>query len=712
MTRRIFLISLFISILTTAYSQTSFLTSKGVAVFNPLGMDSARTLPSMAIVKDLQPQSSLPEKWEIIPEFSTSNGKSIAKISVGNKIDLYGNGEVTGPLKRNNTEVKLWNTDNYIYFTSDSGKRLYQSHPWVLGVRKDGTAFGILADNSFKQEFILKDSIVITSDGPPFRMIIIDKQNPEEVLSELADLTGHMNMPPLWALGYQQCRFSYYPESRVKEVATEFRTRKIPCDVIWMDIDYMNNFKVFTFDSLKFPNPASMNEYLHSIKMKSVFMIDPGIKKEAGYSVYDSGTENDVWVKNSNGLEFNGNVWPGECAFPDFTMPASREWWANLYGDFMNKGIDGVWNDMNEPSVFDGPEGTMPAENLHRGGDDLPEDKHLRYHNVYGMLMVKASREGILKANPEKRPFILSRSNFLGGQRYAATWTGDNKSTSEYMKMSIPMSLNLSLSGQPFNGPDVGGFDGNCNAELLAEWMSIGAYFPFFRNHSSSNTIDQEPWSFGEKIENVCRTAINRRYKLLPYMYTLFQEAATNGVPVMRPTFMADITDTTLRAEQQSFLLGDNLLIVPRWGINVKYPKGDWDLVPFEDEDDGYQAFVLQREGSIVPVARLIQSTEDYSTDSITLYINPTSAGDAAGKMYKDSGEGFGYQKGEFEMLKFNAEIQDSDSLKISIKHSEGNIKSNSYYRIAILHDSEIEFSDWSKESVQIVKFIPDTDIY
>ena len=179
-------------------------------------------------------------------------------------------------------------------------------------------------------------------------------------------------------------------------------------------------------------------------------MIDPGAKVDPNYFVYKSGTENDVWVKTADGKNFHGDAWPGAAAFPDFTSPKVNKWWRNLYKDFLAQGVDGVWNDVNEPQINDTPNKTMPEDNLHRGGGKLPAGTHLQYHNVYGFLMVKASREGILDARPEKRPFILTRSNFLGGQRYAATWTGDNGSCWDHLKMSVPMSLTLGLSGQPF----------------------------------------------------------------------------------------------------------------------------------------------------------------------------------------------------------------------------------------------------------------------
>jgi len=691
----------------TGSGQSAHMAGGDVAVFYPPQFDPAGTQPSVIFEHELVDNGVVPSSWAVTPSFSTVDGKAVATIAFDGDVDLYGNGEVMGPLRRNGTEVELWNTDNYGYY-KHQGKRLYQSHPWVMGVRADGSAFGIIADNTWKQSFKLSNSITITSEGPSFRVIVIEKKNPIELQKALAELTGKMALPPLWALGFQQCRHSYFPDSQVKEIADEFRARKIPCDVIWMDINYMDHYKIFTFDKTGFSNPKQLNKTLHEQDFKTVYMIDPGVKKEAGYFVYDQGGEGNHWVQTSSGQEFNGDVWPGACAFPDFTRPETRAWWGELYKDFMTLGIDGIWNDMNEPAVFNVPTDTMPEECLHRGGGGLPAGSHLRYHNIYGMLMVKASREGIMKANPDKRPFVLSRSNFLGGQRYAAMWTGDNQSSWEHLKLSIPMSLNIGLSGQPFNGPDIGGFVGDCNGELLGHWMALGAYYPFSRNHNSIDTISQEPWAFGDKIEDVSRTAINRRYRLMPYLYTLFREASQSGMPVMRPVFFADLLDQDLRDEQQTFLLGGDLMIVPRWASGIDFPEGDWDRIKFEKDDDGYQPIVLLRPGAIVPVGPVVQSTEDYTTEQTTLLINPAADGSASGTLYHDAGNGYGYQTGDYAIHQFTCSRTDEDTLEIEISRVEGKMAVNRLYRIGYVTDGDVIYSEWATNLVRNVSVIPD----
>lgn len=649
----------------------NYMTADGVAVFVPEGFDASQHLPSPIFLEDLERHGCVPSKWELVPQFSNENGKSVVRINVADA-DLYGTGEVWGPLRRNGDKNIFWNRDNGAYAAHD-GKELYQTHPWVLGLRGDGSSFGIIFDNTWRSELQCDSVITYTSDGPVFRVVVIEKDSPAEVLKTLGRLSGTMEMPPLWALGYQQCRFSYYPDTRVKEVADEFRNRNIPCDVIWMDIHYMDGYRIFTFDPNRFPDPKGLNDYLHSKNFKSVYMIDPGAKVDSTYWVDKEGLANDYFVHDADGKPFVGGMWPGDTHWPDFSMPEVREWWAGLYKDFMAQGVDGIWNDVNEPAVFGGNEElTMPDDNIHRGGDGRTAGNHVRYHNVFGYDMVRASRAGILAANPDKRPFVLSRSNFLGGQRYAATWTGDNVSSEEQMKGAVAMTLNMGLSGQAFNGPDVGGFLDDCNPELLAQWTAMGVYFPFLRNHSCDGTVDQEPWAMGPETEAVCRTAINRRYRLLPYIYTLFREASVIGLPVMRPVFWADTRDLSLRAEQDAYMLGGDLIVVPRYAeATAALPQGDWQSVSFEDTDDGYQARLYVRDGAIVPVGKVFQNTVEYNTDELTLLVNLDDEGKAYGTLYEDAGDGFGYKSGEYGEYRIVAERIDGE-VQVHFEHVAG----------------------------------------
>jgi len=669
------------------------LNSPGITEFVPVGYDPAKT-PSLALIAEpaRNPgEVDHPFLFKVRPVFGLEVAASgmlpalfpggamltTAHVNAPSGTSFYGTGEVTGPLLRNNTTIGLWNTDNFNW-RRENGSRLYQSHPWVLAVRPDGTAFGVLFDTTWKSRLICGDhDIKFESEGPAFRVFVIDRASPEAVLRGLAELIGTIPLPPRWALGFHQCRYSYYPDSRVREIADGFRSRHLPCDVIWLDIDYMNGFRIFTFDPERFPDPAATNQYLHDRGFKSIWMIDPGVKAEKGYPVYDTGSAISAWVKTADGHEFNGPVWPGPCAFPDFTSPVVRDWWGGLYKDFLAKGVDGVWNDMNEPAVFNSPDGTMPEGNLHAGGGALPPGPHLEYHNVFGMLMVRASRAGILKARPDKRVFVLTRSNYLGGQRYAATWTGDNGSGWPFLKASVPMSLNLGLSGQPFSGPDIGGYSGKTEPEVFAHWMALGAFYPFSRAHKSKGEPDSEPWTFGPEVETASRTALDRRYRLLPYLYTLFEDSSRTGLPIMRPLFMADPADQALRAEQEAFTLGRDLLVIPRWATGPHLPKGDWriiDIVDFKLEADSYQPVLKIRPGAIVPLGRIIENTTEASLtpkDALTLLVSLDATGHAEGWLYDDDGDGFGYTTGDYSLIHYVAE-KFGNQVVVKIHDSKG----------------------------------------
>lgn len=645
----------------------------GIAKFVPKGFNLSQ-MPSFALKAEPQEKGMLPSNWQLYPIMEKKKGHASAYLDVPQGTSLYGGGEVTGPLLRNGQSIKLWNTDSGAY-SVDNGKRLYQSHPWVMGVRPDGTSFGILFDTPYKAKLTTTDErINFETEGELFRIFVIDRESPQTVIKGLAELIGTMPMVPRWALGYQQCRFSYTPASRVIEVADTFRIKRIPCDVIWMDIDYMDGYRIFTFNPQTFPDPAALNRDLHIRGFHSAWMIDPGAKVDSTYFVYKSGTANDVWVKTAQGKEFHGDAWPGACAFPDFTQPKTVRWWADLYKDFLDKGVDGVWNDVNEPQISNTPTGTMPEDNKHLGGDKIPAGPHLKYHNVYGYLMVKASREGIMKARPQNRPFILTRSNFLGGQRFAATWTGDNASWESHMTMSVPMILTLGLSGQPFSGADVGGFLFNPDANLFGRWMALGAFYPFSRGHACAGTINKEPWAFGQKVEDVSRMALERRYVLLPYYYTLLHEASETGMPIMRPVFFADPKDTLLRAEEQAFLIGENLLVVPEWAQNPALPKGIWrnlSLIPGDDKDS-YQAKLKIRGGAIIPTGKIIQNTNEKSLDPLTLLVCLDEKGEAHGTLYWDEGDNWSFKDGNYSFQHFTAIRTADNKVQVKITQKKG----------------------------------------
>jgi alpha-glucosidase len=665
-------ISIVFAIAPQAWSQTAEIIAEGIVRFDASQDARVNRRPSIAMVRQFESIGDIdPESHSLAPTFSTNEeGRFVAAIEIEAHTSLYGTGQVAGPLLRNGFVTETWNLDAFGYGLD--AKNLYTSQPWVLAVRENGTAFGVLADTTERCEIDLRDGITFRAVGSQFPVIIIDRATPQAVMEGLAELTGTIAMPPRWAVGFHQCRYSYNPDSRVKEVADEFRARSLPADVIWMDIDYMDEYRVFTFDQEQFPDPKELNAYLDSVGFSNVWMIDPGVKAEEGFFVYDSGTEHDAWTKKADGTVFNGEVWPGVCVFPDYLNKDVRTWWSGLYADFMAYDIDGVWNDMNEPAVFNVESKTMPEDNLHNADVALGgPGTHARYHNVYGMQMIRATREGVMAANPNKRPFVLSRANFLGGHRYGATWTGDNSATWEHLDMSIPMSINLGLSGQPFVGPDIGGFAYNGDGELYARWMGFGTLFPFSRSHTAKGNIDKEPWSFTPEIEATSRRALERRYRLMPYIYTLFHMSSTDGTPIAMPTFFADSKDLALRSEDDSFLLGNDLLVsanvtpesdraavLPRPINGVAWAKFDFESFDGgRDSKDSDLPDLYIRPGSIIVTAPVTQYFGDRpdQRDEITLIVHLDANGEATGTLYEDAGDGMEYMMGEYLLTTFNA---------------------------------------------------------
>ncbi|MFH1681504.1 MAG: TIM-barrel domain-containing protein [Candidatus Eisenbacteria bacterium] len=664
----------------------------------------ANASPSIALDRPRPALGPAPPGFPVRPIFQNLQNRNGVRVKIEEGTSLYGTGEVPGPLLRNGRKTTLWNFDAFGW--GDDTAHLYQSHPWVLAVRADGTAFGLLFDTTHRSHIDLAADILFITDGPPFAVIVIDRDSPEEVVRALADLTGHMPLPPLWALGYHQCRYSYYPDERVREVAHAFREKRIPCDVIWLDIDYMDGFRSFTFHPARFPDPLGLNEDLRERGFHTVWMLDPGIKKESGYFVYDTGTASDVWVKSANGKPYVGRVWPGDCVFPDFTAAPVRAWWADLVGSFLETGIDGVWNDMNEPAVFDVWDKTMPLSNVHRADEALGgPDTHARYHNVYGMQMVRATREGMLLARPDKRPFVLSRANHLGGHRYAAAWSGDNIANWYHLDVSIPNVLNLGLSGQPLSGPDIGGFAEPCDGPFFARWMGIGALLPFARGHTAKGNIDKEPWAFGPEAEATCRRALERRSRLMPYIYTVVREASVTGLPIARPLFFADPADPSLRSEDDAFLLGGDLIVsartTPEGDREPVLPIGDWKKISLEEGTDAGDPDLPElfiRSGAIVPLGPVMQFAGEKPLDSLTLLVRLDEGGRAEGYLYEDDGESNDYENGAFRLTKFvAAEARGVASLTSNIV--EGSWREpRRTVSVRILLEEETVEAEWKKD--------------
>ncbi len=369
-----------------------------------------------------------------------------------------------------------------------------------------------------------------------------------------------MNIPPKWAIGYHQSRYSYETEAEVRALVQSFQEKGIPVDAIYLDIHYMDGYRVFTFDHERFPNPKKLVQDLLEMGIRVVPIVDPGVKEDPEYKTYQEGTYEDHFCKYIEGHPYFGDVWPGKSAFPDFTNTKTREWWGQNHKFYSDMGIHGIWNDMNEPAVFNETK-TMDIKVLH-GKNGHPKT-HRELHNVYGLLMGESTYNGMKKLIGGDRPFLLTRAGYAGVQRYASVWTGDNRSFWEHLAMSLPMVMNLGVSGVPFAGPDVGGFAHDTTGELLIRWTQAGAFTPYFRNHSAIGTVRQEPWAFGEKVESITKKYLELRYVWMPYMYNLFREAHLTGVPVMRPLFLEYPEDPGTMNVSDQFLLGDSVLIAP-----------------------------------------------------------------------------------------------------------------------------------------------------
>lgn len=557
---------------------------------------------------------------------------------------------------------------------------LYYTIPFYIDVYSDRAA-GYFWDNPSRGWIDAGKTdpkqMTFESESGELRYYVFSGASVADILARYTELTGRMPLPPSWALGLHQSRWSYTPADRVREIAVGFRKRKIPCDAIHLDIDYMDGYRVFTWDRTRFPSPAVLVGDLLAEGFKTVVILDPGLKADPQYTVDKSGLKEDVFIKYPNGKPFEGPVWAGKSHFPDFTNPKTRGWWAAQFESLAKIGVAGVWNDMNEPVLFNlGNDRQMPDSVLH--SFEGQGATHVEAHNLYGTAMARASRDGLERWWPDKRPFNITRSAYAGAQRYASSWTGDNSSTWDHLRLSISMTLNCGLSGMAFTGPDTGGFGGDTEAELFTRWIELSALLPFFRIHTSKNTSDQEPWSFGQPYEDIARKYIELRYRLLPYLYSTFAQCAQTGLPIVRPLFMADPSDPELRKVEDAFLLGDNLLSAPivekgAKAREVYLPKGHWYNFWTQAMFEGGQTIKAEapldtlplyvRAGAVIPLWPVQQYVGQGSVEELQL---KAYAGDGEVTLYEDAGEGLAYQHGEYRWLYFTCATQPNGGLTLT----------------------------------------------
>lgn len=597
---------------------------------------------------------------------------------------FLGLGEKTGNLNRFGNAYTNWNTDYFAYGVGDDP--LYLSIPFYIGVHDHGH-YGIFMDNTHKSLFNFGASnnrfTSFSAEDGDMDYYFFHYPSISEIITAYTWLTGRMQMPPKWALGFQQCRYSYYPESEVYAVAQAFRDKNMPADVIYLDIHHMEDYKVFTFDGEKFSNPKAMIARLKEKGFKVVVILDPGIKSSPSYAPYREGLEQGLFVNYPDGQTYEAQVWPGWCAFPDFTNPATRTWWEEKIAFYTEAGVDGFWTDMNEPASWG-----QCTPNLIEFDFDGEQASHRKARNIYGLQMARSTQSGASKQNPDKRPFVLTRSGFAGIQRYAAAWTGDNVASEEHMLAGIRLVNSLGMSGVAFAGYDVGGFAGEACKGLFARWMSIAAFSPLHRAHSMINTKDAEPWTFGEEVEEISRNYLNLRYSLLPTIYSAFYQSTQNGLPLAASLAIHYPQDETIyqTAFQNEYSFCNTFLVAPvesfREITKVYLPKGEWYYLYTDQKQQGEQIIYQDSPLNYLPV--YVESGKIFAQQSPTQHtgINPDTTlilhlyrGKVGSTYYhyEDAGEGLNYLEGEF----FSREIQYQPEFGIlKIKHAQGHLSS------------------------------------
>ncbi|KRQ87200.1 Alpha-xylosidase [Caloramator mitchellensis] len=590
---------------------------------------------------------------------------------------FYGFGEKTGHLNKKGYYYEMWNTDDPKPHV-ENYTALYKSIPFFI-TKRNNLSFGIFFDNTFKTYFDMgkenSEYYYFAADDGNLDYYFIYGPSIKEVVIGYTELTGKTPLPQLWTLGYHQSRWSYSPKDRVMEIAKLFREKDIPCDVIHLDIDYMDGFRVFTWDKSAFENHKKMIKDLKNMGFKVVTIIDPGVKKDRGYKIYDDGLKNGYFATDKDGIPYVNEVWPGEALYPDFTDEKVRMWWSENQRIMMEDGIAGIWNDMNEPASFKGP---LP-DDVQFKNDGRPTN-HLEVHNVYGHLMSKATYEGIKKYT-NKRPFVITRACFAGTQKYSTIWTGDNHSFWEHLRMAVPMLLNLGLSGMAFSGTDVGGFQFDATGELLSRWVQLGCFTPLFRNHSCMHTRDQEPWAFDKQTEDINRKYIKLRYKLLPYIYDLMYQAEFYGLPVMRPLILHYENDINTFELNDQFLFGENILVAPvlEQGKNVRavyLPEGRWvDYWTKQIHEGGKYILkeapldicpIFIKEGSVIPNYEEQNFVGEKPNNILIIDVYP---GSGEYYHYKDDGESFDYRDGKYNLYKISMQIEKILRIDISKEH-------------------------------------------
>jgi alpha-glucosidase len=596
----------------------------------------------------------------------------------------YGLGEKSTPLDKRGRSYVMWNQDPF--FFDASSEPLYQSVPFFIGLRQ-GRAYGLFFDNTYRSSFDMgaedRELYSFGAEGGEMNYYFFAGPTPKKVVSRFTELVGRSPLPPRWSLGYIQSRYSYYPQSTVHFIADNFRHRGIPCDAIFLDVDYMDGFRVFTWDKSRFPDPQSMMTDLRRQGFHIIAIVDPYVKVDPNFWVYQQGVANGNFMKKPDGTLFTGRGWPGESAFPDFASEKVRDWWGSLFKQQLEQGIAGILTDMNEPTIVvsKGLPKTFDLDIMH--ATDYGPRPHAEIHNVYGMLETLATRDGMLRVRPHERPLVITRATYAGGQRYAAEWSGDNWGTWDHLRLSMPMLNGMGLSGLQFSGADIGGIMPVPSPELYARWMQSGVLTPFCWTHSAGPG-NLEPWAFGNRLEEINRNSIKLRYHLLPYIYTAFWDAAETGVPIMRPLMLEYPDDWKAVDQNDEYFFGNDLLVAPVTkdddiSRRVYLPRGVWYdfwtdhryVGPTEVEVAAPMERIplFVRGGAIIPSQQDMQYTDQASIDPLTFDVYPD--GTSSRPYYEDDGISFDYQHGVWLLQHLTAR-QEAHGVGVEMSAREG----------------------------------------
>ncbi len=589
--------------------------------------------------------------------------------------DFYGLGDKSGFLNKKFYEYENWNSDLPQAHNEDY-KALYKSVPILMCLKQQG-AYGIFFDNSFRSNVNLgkenPEYYYYTAQEGNLDYYLIAGDDLTDVVGGYTYLTGRTPLPQRWTLGFQQSRWGYECADDINEIVDGYRNAQIPLDVIHFDIDYMEHFKVFTWNEKDYGPKGELLASLREKGVKPVTIIDPGTKLEEGYIMHDEGVEKDYFVKDTDGNVYVNAVWPGDSNFPDFGRQEVRRWWADKHQFLVDMGVAGVWNDMNEPASF---RGELPQSVVFF--DEDRQTNHAEMHNLYGHLMSKSTFEG-LQEQTGKRPFVITRACYAGTQKYATVWTGDNQSLWHHLQMVIPQLCNLGLSGFAFCGTDIGGFGADCTPELMSRWIEAACFSPLFRNHSAKGTRKQEPWRFGKEVEDINRKYIELRYKFLPYLYDLFYQGETTGLPIMRPLVLHYPNDPEVRNLNSEYLVGEALLVAPilEQGATrrmVYLPEGTWYDYWTGECIEGKQYILREapldvcpmyvKGASIIPTYEVVQYVGEKPYDRLSLLVTP---GAASYTHFQDNGEDYAYRDGAYNLYEFT--VSDEDELQIQLLH-------------------------------------------